>query len=139
MRRNINPIFRRNALLSAAVVLMLIAVATDPKILPSVLTIRGLVGTVLVAVAGLFAAIGIHDIAETFLRGPGEPWYARPGAMLFLPVVLMATNALLIVFGGIGPLSVPKARLYQFTAAELLWIVLLEWPHRVTGQASKSL
>ena len=137
-RASIDPVFRRNALLFGAGIFLLIAFINKPWILLSFLTPKGLTSTALLAFAGLFSAIGIHEIAQIILRGPGEPWYARRGALVFLPVVIILVNALFGMLdkfahnvAGIGPILTSQAVLYEFIAMELLWIVLLEWPHRI--------
>ena len=145
-RASIDPVFRRNALLFGSGIFLLIAFINKPWILLSFLTPRGLTSTALLAIAGLFAAICIHEIAQIFLRGPGEPWFARRGALVFLPVIILSINALFEMtdkfvhdIAGIGPFLTSKAVLYEFIGMELLWIVLLEWPRRVTRRRRNKL
>ena len=135
-RRNIDPIRRRNSLLMLAGIFMIIAVMNKPSILLFFTSPRGLISTALTAFAGLLTAIGINNLAQIFLHGRGEPWYARRGALFFLLIILLAISALLcfieaLILGPLemGHLILSKGTIYQFMAMGILWIVILEWPH----------
>jgi len=133
-RNTTNTFFRRKALFMLACTLLILAVAHRPWMLLFAFSAKGLTHTVLLVVVGLAAVIVIHELAQFVLRGRGEPWYARRGALLFLPAALLCINALFSVVDdiafrtfGIGPfLSSSNAAMCMLIAVELLWIALLE-------------
>ncbi len=132
-----NPVFRRNLFLITAAVLLLLAVFASPPILFSLGSTRGLVFTACMAISGLLVVLGIRECANTFLRRPGEPWYIRPGAAIFIPIIMMCTNALACLVYNLAfrlfDLSyvIPqRAIVFEFMAMEFLWIAILDWPAR---------
>ena len=135
MRRGaIDPVQKRNVLLTISGMLMLMAVVQRPSLLlffTSASTIFGL--AVAIAVA-FFMALGIREFAHVFLPGPAEPWYARRGSFIFLTIILWALNTILTVFNRIAFISHPAGSMFGsqdfkflLMAFEVLWVVLLEW------------
>ena len=136
-RRTPNPIFRRNLFLAAAAVLSLLAILTSPSVLLCLASAKGLAGAALIVGAGLFAAMGIREFAEALLRGPGHPWYVRPGVPIFLPVAMFSINVLAgfgcdLAFGvfKLHRFIPQQALILELMAMEFLWIALLDWPVR---------
>ena len=114
-------------------ILLVVVLAHRPWILLLAFSGKGLTKTVLLVVAGLTAVIAIHELAQFVLRGRGEPWYSRRGALIFLPAALLCMNALLSIVDnlasrifGIGPFLSSNAAMCMLVAVELLWIILLE-------------
>ena len=130
-----NPISRRNLFLTFAGILLLLAFLNSPAILTCLLTTKGLVATACIVGAGFFAAKGIREFAYVFLRGPGVPWYVKPGTFVFLFLILMGINiaanmASSFAFDAFQMAHIiPKRSLIlEFMGMEFLWIVILDWP-----------
>ena len=135
--RTPNPVFRRNLFLIGAGILLILAILTSPSVLLCLVSSKGLAGAALVVGAGLFAAMGIREFAEALLRGPGNPWYVRPGALFFLLIVLICVNALAslvcnLAFGllRLSHIIPQRALIFEFMAMGFLWIAILDWPAR---------
>ncbi len=134
---NINPIHRRKTLLIAAGIFMLLAILNQPALLLFITSPVGLIYIILIATAGFFAAKGIREFADVFLKKPGYPWYSRQGAFVFLAIIMPIINAIYTIFDGIAfsafrtihnyPCS---TNIFMFIAFELLWIVILELPQQ---------
>ena len=137
----INPITRRNRLLVAAGLLLLLSVLIGPAILFRMLTLRGIAGTALVITAGCFAANGICELAVLILREPGHPWYAKPWSLLVLSVGLICAAWLFSLLDNLvcwlfrmEHLVPQMALIFEFTAIELFWIVIF----RSSGRARRN-
>ena len=130
----IDPVQRRNTLLGIAAACLVLAIIQRPALLLFFMSARITINLVLTAVAALFMAMAIREFALAFLCGPGDPWYAKPGAIVFLAFGLCALNAFLTTLIMIGPMAdtlglmlrQPGMR-FQLTAFEVFWIVVLEW------------
>ena len=128
-----NPASRRHALLFAAAIFLLVAGFLDPRILYRLACQTGIVTTAFVVVCAFAAAKGIRKLADVFFRGSARPWYARPGVVVFLCVILPCVNVLFIIIDNVffnvtdmGQVTSQQVRMFGFMAMELLWIALLE-------------
>ena len=135
IRRPLNPIRIRNILLIEAAVFVLIAIIQHPGILLLVGSRRGWIAMALTILAGLFAAIGIRQLAKSWFRKPGQPWYVRPWVFIFLTIMLVTmTVGFVHLQGFISSILGMKiasnicAWLFIFTAMALIWITVLDWP-----------
>jgi len=134
-RRHTKPIAKRNALLAAAAICFLIAIIICPNPLAVLISTAGLAYLGMYALLGIIAARGIRAAAQEVLTTPGEPWYARGGAMLFVAFVLLLTNTLYVLGEGAvfcflrRAIIFPKSScIFLFTAMQLLWITVEDWP-----------
>jgi len=125
--------FRRKALFMLACILLVVAAAHRPWIVLSAFSDKGFTKIVILVVAGLAAVIAIHELAQSVLRGRGEPWYARRGALIFLPAAVLCINAIFSIADnlafkifGIGPFLSSNSVMCMLIAVELLGIALLE-------------
>jgi len=131
----INPVRRRNVVLLVAGVLVLGAIANKPSLVLFFLSARELFNMAVIVVTTLLLAIAINHCARVILTAPGEPWYARPGAFIFMALMLLLVNAAAVfcmnnafVAFGSGPLFSQLATQFLFNAMLLLWTTVLEWP-----------
>lgn len=125
---------RRNTLLLCAAVSILAAllmgfwpwslIASSGKLLSFLLIVGG----------GCFAALAAREFAGLLYDPKEKPWYAQPGGILFLMLMLSFVNGLcLLAFrlvpqvASIRPICVSPAFWLAVIASELLWIVLLDW------------
>jgi len=134
-----HPIARRDFLLATSGLLMLVAIILRPATLMLFFSFREFANLAILAMVAFFAAISITRCGEMWLRGPGNPWYIRRGAMILLPLMLLLMTALVVAFGnpafcalGSGPLMSHKGAMLEFAALQVFWVVLLEWPHYET-------
>ena len=134
---NINPVRQRNILLITAGIFMLLAILNQPTLLLFIISPGGMFSIILIAAAGFFAAKGIREFADVFLRKPGYPWYSRQGAFVFLAIIMPLINAFYTIFESlvfrtlrITHNSLYSTRIFEFMAFELLWIVILELPQQ---------
>ncbi len=128
-----NPAARRNTLLFAAAVFLLIAGFIDPGLLRHFSCQAGIVTAAFLVIAGFLAAKGIRRLADVFFRGSARPWYGRPGVVVFLCIILPCVNVLFVIIDNmffditaIGHVTGQQVRMFLFMAMELLWIALLE-------------
>jgi hypothetical protein len=135
-RRSAHPIVRRNFLLAGSGVLMVTVCILRPATLLLLVSRRELINLAILALVAFFAAISITRCGETWLRGPDNPWYIRRGATIVLPLMLLLMTTLVVVAGnpafralGSGPLMSEKGAMLEFVALQIIWVVLLEWPH----------
>ena len=132
--RIIDPVQRRNALLAISATFMAMAVAQRPALLLFFTSARITVNLAVSVVAAFFMALAIREFASLLLRGPGDPWYARRGAIAFLAISLSSLNAILTILARSGPMAdqmgpvlLGPGMRFQLAAFEVLWLVLLEW------------
>jgi len=132
--RTIDPVQRRNALLAISAAFMAMAVAQRPALLLFLTSVPLTVNLAVSVVAAFFMALAIREFASLLLRGPGDPWYAKRGAIVFLAISLPSLNAILTILartgpmaGRIGPVLLQPGMRFQLAAFEVLWMVLLEW------------
>lgn len=132
-RRNINPVRRRNFLLLLAAMFLMMALLNKPSMLFFFISAKEFVSVITVAFAAFFATIGIYQYADRIFGRTELPWYARPGAMIFLAVALIISNALIMLTSKLLSRTVEtglvlhNAHIYLFMAFEVAWIVILEW------------
>jgi len=142
MRPHNRAVFNRNLFLAAAVACTVAAFALHPEVLALLVTKSGLLVLAFLVGAGFFGALGIRELGQQYLPGHAWPWYIRPGGWFFVPVALFCVTLL----GGIAYLTAmhitgqrpiePRAMGALFLAAQLAWIVVLDWPTANRQQAS---
>jgi hypothetical protein len=137
--KTVDPVARRNTLLQTAAIVMLIAIICRPSILLFCFSIRELINTIILVVVAFVAAVSIDEWAQSFLRSPGDPWYIRKGATIFLFLALLVMTTIVVFVGngtfkaiGSGFLMSQNGAVLEFISLQLLWIVLLEWPRYET-------
>lgn len=130
-------LFYRNSLLIGSGICLCLAVICGFRPWSSISSLPTALAVLLIATSGLFAALGIRELAASFLPIRSRPWYARIGAIFFLLAMLAAIS----VFGwwaisflpygeGIAG-AIPRVAIVQLAlAAQLLWITILDWPKR---------
>ena len=135
----VDPVSRRNTLLRTAGIVMLLAIICRPALLLFCFSLREFLNTTILVVVAFFAAVSVDEWAESILRSPGDPWYVRKGATLFLLLATLFMTTIVAVVGnwtfkaiGSGPLMSQNGAVLEFIALQLLWIVLLEWPYYET-------
>ena len=133
--RTPSPAAGRNILLGLGGGLLALASIAAPSVLGSLRTFDGLGAMVFIAGMSMCGATGLRRLADFILRGPAYPWYARPGAFVFLPLAMGIVNPLAaIVCGlafrllGLEPAVPDHGLALEFTGLELLWIAVLDWP-----------
>ena len=133
--KTICPIRRRNRLLAAAALAILISMALGHRPWRLASSISTAVATALVVLGGLFAALGVREFAGLVFDVRSKPWYAQRGAAFFLVALCTGINivcwwALRAVPHADATLAVPSppALVAAAYAAELSWTVLLDWP-----------
>jgi len=131
--RKVNPVRRRNSILILAGLFLVMAVIDKPSLLLFFTSSKQFISIVLIVAAAFVATLGIYRFVEPIFGRGNSPWYARPGAVIFLAVALMGINAMFMILDnlfanilGTGPFLVHKAYIYLFMAFELVWILLLE-------------
>ena len=130
-------LFYRNSLLTCSGICLCLAVICGFRPWSVVSSLPTALAVLLVAASGLFAALGIRELAASLLPTRNRPWYARIGAIFFLLAMLAAINLFgwwaisFLPYGkGIAG-AVPRAAMAQLAlAAQLLWIAILDWPKR---------
>jgi hypothetical protein len=117
----------------AAVVFLLIAGYLDPGIVHRLACHVGIITVAFLIICAFVAAKSIHRLADIFFRGSTNPWYTRPGVVVFLCVILPCANVAFIIidnlfFGTTGMSQVisQQVRMIAFTGLNLLWIAVLE-------------
>lgn len=128
-----NPVSRRNMLFVAAVIFLLIAGYLDPAIVHRLACHVGIITVAFLVICAFVAAKSIRRLADVFFRGSASPWYARPGVVVFLCIILPCANVLFIIidnlfFGttAMGQVISQQVRIIAFTGLNLLWIAVLE-------------
>ncbi len=125
----------RNKILFLAVTYFLLAIYAGLHVRDLTMSPLGLLWLALMLAGGIFAALGIRQFAELVLPTSQSPWYIRPHAFLFGVFMIVVINALYskfaddiiaTIFGHTLP-PLP-GRLFSITAAELLGIVIINWP-----------
>jgi hypothetical protein len=129
----INPVARRHTLLFVAVVFLLIAGFIDPGIMYRFACQVGVVTAAFLVIAGFLSAKGIRKMADVFFRGSVRPWFARPGVVVFLCIIIPCLNILFIIMDNlffnitaISQVTAQQVRMLLFMALELMWIAILE-------------
>jgi hypothetical protein len=68
------------------------------------------------------------------LKHPGDPWYAKPGSIFLLVLMIVCfcfvaafVDGVVLAALGVGPIVTESAYIYEFFGFVLVWIVLLEW------------
>ena len=132
--RKTDPVKRRNLILILAGIFLMIAIIHKPSLLLFFTSSRQFLAIILIAAAGFTAAVGIYNFVEMIYGTNNPPWYAKPGALIFLAVALIIINAVFMFFSNmLSNISADmavlnnKAYLYLFMAFELIWTVALEW------------
>lgn len=130
-----NIIRRRKTIIVMGVAFLIVGAVSHPEILFRMASIKGLVSMGLLLFLSLFLAMAYRDFALAFLRGPGDPWYAKRGALLFLSIVVIFMGTMLIAFNhfmpnffGIGQF-LSEGFVYFSTGFALLWLSYLERPY----------
>lgn len=130
---SVNPSARRHALLFAAAIFLLIAGSVDPRILHRFACQLGIMTLAFLVIAALLAGKGIRRLADVFLRGSANPWFARSGVVVFLCIILPCLNVLFILADNMffditnwGQVTSQQARMFIFMFLELLWVAVLE-------------
>ncbi|MGB2796092.1 MAG: hypothetical protein WBD44_02360 [Phycisphaerae bacterium] len=147
MRPHNRAVFNRNLFLTAAVACTVATFVLHPEVLALLVTRSGLLVLAFIVGAGFFGALGVRELGQQYLPGHAWPWYIRPGGWFFVPVALFCVTLL----GGIVYLAAvhitgqrpiePQALGALFLAAQLTWIVVLDWPstdrqqHRVSEKS----
>jgi len=132
--RTVDPVQRRNALLAISAAFMAMAGAQRPALLLFFSSVPMTVNLAVSVVAAFFLTLAIREFALVFLHEPGDPWYAKRGAIVFLAISLPSLNAILTILARsgpmadrIGPVLLKPGMRFQLAAFEVLWLVLLEW------------
>jgi len=96
---------------------------------------QGAIVALLVMVSGLVAVLAVKAAAGILFDLHKRPWYGQPGASLFLPMILVAVNAICIIMADvIAGLEVGRHRRSHISlflalwSVELLWVILLDLP-----------
>jgi len=127
-----DPFRRRNAILLAVAIFLLLAFVMDFRLLTCLFSRQGLVAQSLIVIGCFAYAYGVRLAAGDCTRGPGDPWYTRKGAPLFLVLATFGVSLpmeAVIEFlfdqglGSFLPLTL------EYTAIALMAIVLIDWPH----------
>jgi len=128
-----DPVKRRNVILGTGICLLVIGILDDPTVLMLFSSRRGLTKIALFVIAGFCFARGITEIAESVLRSPGEPWYARCGGLGLLIIAMTIITGVCIfvctpVLHAMGiTFHDETAHLYLAVGLTFLWVVLLHW------------
>jgi len=132
--RTIDPVQRRNALLAISAAFMAMAGAQRPALLLFFTSVHMTVNLTVSVVAAFFMTLAIREFASLLLRGPGDPWYVKRGAIALLAISLSSLNAILTILARSGFMADPVGPVFhqpgmrlQIMAFEVLWLVLLEW------------
>jgi len=130
---SINPATRKQTLSFAAVLFLMVAAFYDPRILHNLACHVGIITVAFMVVCAFAAAHGIRKLADVFFRGSVSPWYARPGVVVYLCIILPVANVLFIIIDNlffsipeIGQVTSQQIRIWIFMGLELWWITLLE-------------
>ena len=128
-----NPLSRRHALTIGAIFFILVAAFIDPGLMYHLSCHVGIITIAFLIICAFLAAKGIGKLAEVFFRGAVRPWYARPGVVVFLCIILPCVNILFIWMDNMfidiramGQVISQPVRMFMFMALELLWIAVLE-------------
>jgi len=132
--RKTDPVRRRNSILMLAGVFLVMAVIDKPSLLLFFTSSKQFISIILIVAAAFVATLGIYRFVEPIFGRNNPPWYAKPGAVIFLTVALIGINAIFMVLDNLisnilrtNPFLINKAYIYLFMAFELVWILLLEW------------
>ncbi len=124
---------RRHAFLFAAALFLLIAGFLDPGLLHRSACQVGIVTAAFMVISAFVAAKSLPKLADVFFRGSVRPWYARPGVVVFICIILPCVNVLFIIIDSLffnitemGQVTTQQVRMFVFMALEFLWIGLLE-------------
>ncbi len=115
-------------------VFLVMAVIDKPSLLLFFTSSKQFISIILIVAAAFVATLGIYRFVEPIFGRNNPPWYAKPGAVIFLTVALIGINAIFMVLDNLisnilrtNPFLINKAYIYLFMAFELVWILLLEW------------
>jgi hypothetical protein len=131
-----HPLFMRNVLVLCSGVLAILGFVISSE--ASALYLKRPFGptAAFFAIGMAFAAaVAARRLVAVVLRGPGIPWYVRPGAIPFLIAVVLCAAMAFAAIDVFKPTSallavaIPiPARLLHFLAVFLLWITVFDWP-----------
>jgi hypothetical protein len=120
-------------LFAASVVFLLMAGYLDPAIVHRLACHVGIITVAYLIICAFVAAKSIRRLADTFFRGSTNPWFGRPGVVVFLCVMLPCANVVFIIvdnlfFGttGMGQITSQQVRILVFMGLDFLWIAVLE-------------
>lgn len=121
----------RNAILLAAAIFLLLAFVMDSRLFVCIFSQKGVVVQGLLVSVFAYAYV-VRSVAGNCTRGPGDPWYTRKGAPLFLALATFGVSLLMaaateFVFGQALGSSLPLT--LEYGAIGLIAIVLIDWPH----------
>ncbi len=130
-------LFYRNSLLTCSGICLCLAVICGFRPWSVVSSLPTALAALLIAASGLFAALGIRELAALLLPTKDRAWYARTGAIFFLLAMLTAINLLgwwaisFLPYGEGITEAIPRAAMVQLAlAAQLLCVAILDWPKR---------
>jgi hypothetical protein len=127
-----DPFRRRNAILLAVAIFLLLAFVMDFRLLTCLFSRQGLVAQSLIVIGCFAYAYGVRSLASRYLHSPGDPWYTKKGSPLFVAMATFGVNILIEAMGelltdrNLGSMLVMTL---TCTAIELAAIVLIDWPH----------
>jgi hypothetical protein len=133
-----NPVVRRNAILTTGIVMVVLAILDEPSVLLRFTSPKGLTGLGLIVMGTFCLAQGIASAARNTLKSPIEPWYARPGALLFLLVATLVVLTVWLYTGTTATALVGTPRIdkdvhiYSLIGLIFIWIPLQQWVSYVT-------
>jgi hypothetical protein len=120
-------------LFGAAVVFLLMAGYLDPAIIHRLACHVGIITVAYLIICAFVAAKSIRKLADIFFRGPTNPWFARPGVVVFLCVMIPCVNVVFIIVDnlffdttGMAQVVSQQVRIIAFTGLNLIWIAILE-------------
>ena len=141
----VDPVWRRNLLLTAALLCVTTAIGLGPAAQASLMSPRGLVVAGLTVLGGWFGALWLRDVANCVLVPSPGPWFARRWGLAFLLASLAIFDLILFLVdsAAIAPacpgLRRQISRLLAATGAVLIWIPLLDWTNcRSCGRSHRA-
>jgi len=129
----LDPVRKRNVVLRTGITMLVIAVLDEPSALLLFTSRIGLIKLALYVISGCCFAHGITIAAEGALKSPIEPWYARPGGLLFLLLAMgVALLGWLLVGAAMTALvGLPRTDRFVYlcslTGLTFIWITLQRW------------
>jgi hypothetical protein len=127
------PSTRRNTLLFAAAVFLLIAGFLDPRLMFHFACHAGIMSMAFLTISAFAAAQGIRLLAQKLLRNRIGFWHTRSGVVISLCVALpcmnilfMGVDAWFVDFRAMGQVTSQQVRIFVFMALELMWLAMLE-------------
>ena len=125
-------IFWRNILLACTAAFLMLAIVGESRPRAATAAFPWLLSMLVIALGGLFAALGIREFAGVIFRLENKPWYTQRGGIIFLLAMLIAVNFLVLTALAWsqlaqwlpGSISLP-GHVYACMSAELFWVVVL--------------